>query len=135
VHAAGLIGAGLVISVIGATHVFVHEDLEFLGTTAAALAAMKPHLVPLVAHDRATLGGMLLASGLALLLTALWGVRPGERWLWWTLLAAGLPAYAAAIGIHYAVGYHSAFHLAPAFAGLALFGAAMAASYSSLCRR
>ncbi len=135
VHGAGLIGAGLVISAIGATHVFVHEDLEFLQTTAAALAAVTTHLVPLVAHDRATLGGMLLASGLALLLTALWGFRPGERWLWWTVLAAGLPAYAAAIGVHYAVGYQSAFHLAPAFAGLALFGASMAAAYPSLCRQ
>jgi dihydroorotate dehydrogenase len=135
VHAAGLIGAGLVISAIGATHVFVHEDLAFLQTTAPALAAVTTHLVPLVAHDRATLGGMLLASGLALLLTALWGFRPGERWLWWTLLSAGLPAYALAIGVHYAVGYESAFHLAPAFAGLALFGAAMAAAYPSLCRR
>ena len=135
VHGTGLIGAGLVISAIGATHVFVHEDLAFLQTTAPALAAVTTHLVPLVAHDRATLGGMLLASGLALLLTALWGFRPGERWLWWTLLCAGLPAYAAAIGVHYAVGYESAFHLAPAFAGLALFGAAMAAAYPSLCRR
>jgi len=135
VHGAGLIGAGLVISTIGATHVFVHEDLEFLQTTAPVLAAVKPHLLPLVAHDRATLGGMLLASGLALLLTALWGFRPGERWLWWTLLGAGVPAYAAAIGVHYAVGYESTFHLAPAFAGLTLFGVSMAAAYPSLGRR
>ena len=84
--------------------------------------------MPLVAHDRATLGGMLLANGLVILLTALWGFRPGERWLWWTLLLAGLPGYAAAIGVHYAVGYESAFHLAPAFVGLAIFVAALAPS-------
>jgi dihydroorotate dehydrogenase len=131
----GFIGAGLVISTIGATHVFVHEDLEFLGTTAPALAAAAINLVPLVAHDRATLGGMLLANGLAILLVALWGFRPGERWLWWTLLLAGLPGYAAAIGVHYAVGYESAVHLAPAFLGLGLFAAALAASRPSLCRR
>jgi hypothetical protein len=131
----GFIGAGLLISAIGATHVFVHEDLEFLQTTAPALAAVRPHLVPLVAHDRATLGGMLLASGLVILLASLWGFRPGERWLWWTLLAAGLPGYGAAIAVHYAVGYESAFHLAPAFVGLALFVAALAAARPSLCRR
>jgi hypothetical protein len=135
VQGAGFIGAGLVISAIGATHVFVAEDLEFLQTTAPALAAVEPHLVPLVAHDRATLGGMLLANGLVILLTALWGFRPGERWLWWTLLAAGLPGYAAAIGVHYVVGYHSTFHLAPAFIGLGLYAAALAASWPSLCRR
>jgi hypothetical protein len=134
VQGAGFIGAGLLISTIGATHVFVHEDLEFLGTTAPALAAAAANLVPLVAHDRATLGGMLLANGLAILLVALWGFRPGERWLWWTLLLAGLPGYAAALGVHYAVGYESTFHLAPAFGGLALFIAALALSRRSLCR-
>ena len=59
-------------------------------------------------------------------------VRRGERWLWWTLLLAGLAGYGAALGVHYAVGYHSPFHLAPAFAGLALFGTAMALSYPYL---
>lgn len=134
-QAVGFLGAGVVIATIGATRVFVHEDLEFLGTTADALAAAGHHLVPLVAHDRATLGGMLLATGVVLLLTVLWGFRPGERWLWWTLLLAGTPGYVAAIGVHYAVGYESAFHLAPAFLGLSLLGAALAASYPSLCRR
>ena len=135
VQGVGFIGAGLIISAIGATHVFVHEDLEFLGTTAHALAAATSNLVPLVAHDRATLGGMLLANGLVILLTALWGFKPGERWLWWTLFLAGLPGYGAALGVHYAVGYKSAFHLAPAFLGLGLFAAALAASWPSLCRR
>ena len=135
VQGVGFIGAGLIISAIGATHVFVHEDLAFLDTTSQALAAARPNLVPLVAHDRASLGGMLLANGLVILLTALWGYRPGERWLWWTLVLAGLPGYAAAIGVHYAVGYESAFHLAPAFVGLAIFAAALAAAYPSLCRR
>jgi dihydroorotate dehydrogenase len=134
VQGIGFIGAGLIISAIGATHVFVHEDLEFLGTSAPALAAAATNLVPLVAHDRATLGGMLLANGLVIVLTALWGFKPGERWLWWTLLLAGLPGYAAAIGVHYAVGYESRLHLAPAFAGLALFIVALALSRRSLCR-
>ena len=134
IQGVGFIGAGLLISAIGATHVFVHEDLEFLGTSVPALAAAATNLVPLVAHDRATLGGMLLANGLVIVLTALWGFRPGERWLWWTLLLAGLPGYGAALGVHYAVGYESAFHLAPAFGGLALFIAALALSRRSLCR-
>ena len=32
------------------------------------------------------------------------GFRNGSGWLWWMLIA-GLPAYAAAIGVHYAVGH------------------------------
>ena len=48
----GLLGAGVVISTVGATHVFVHEDLDFMGTTAEALAAANPRLIPLIWHDR-----------------------------------------------------------------------------------
>jgi dihydroorotate dehydrogenase len=134
VQACAFVGAGLTIAFIGVTHVFVPEDLEFMRTTAATLHAASPHLVPLVAHDRASMGGMLLASGVAFLLAALWGFRRGARWLWWTTLLAGLPGYGAAIGVHFAVGYHNLFHLTPAFAGLALFAASMALSYPHLCR-
>jgi hypothetical protein len=133
IHAAACLTAGLMISAIGCTEVFVPEDLEFMGTTAEALRAANPRLVPLVAHDRATFGGMLLASGLVLLLASLWGFRQGERWLWWAFLTSSLPAYGAALGVHFAVGYTDAMHLAPAFAGLALFGVALALSYPYLC--
>lgn len=120
IHGFGLLGAGTVISVIGISEVFVPQDLEFMRTTAEALRSANPRLVPLVAHDRATLGGMLLASGWLFLLPVLWGFRNGSAWLGWTLLVAGSAAYAAALGIHGAVGYTSLLHLLPAFAGWAL---------------
>jgi len=135
IHGFALLGAGAVISVIGVTHVFVHEDLEFMRTTAGALAAADPRLVPLVAHDRATLGGMLLAVGWLFLLPALWGFRRGSPWLWWSLLIAGVIAYAAAIGVHYSVGYLSGKHLLPAFGGLALMLVGLMLSYPFLCRK
>ena len=135
IHGFGLLGAGAVISVIGVTHVFVHEDLEFMRTTAGALTAADPRLVPLVAHDRATLGGMLLAAGWVFLLPALWGFRRGSRWLWWSSLTAGVIAYAAAIGVHYAVGYLSVKHLLPAFGGLVTMFVGLTLSYPFLCRK
>jgi dihydroorotate dehydrogenase len=132
-HGFALLGAGVMISAIGVTTVFVHEDLDFMQTTAEALRAANPRLVPLVAHDRASFGGMLLASGWAFLLPALWGFRAGAAWLWWTYLCAGLPAYAAAIGVHYAVGYTHPWHLLPAFSGLGLFAMGLGFSYPFLC--
>jgi dihydroorotate dehydrogenase len=132
VHNATLIAAGCVISFVGCTHVFVHEDLDFMQTTALALQTANPRLVPLVAHDRASLGGMLIACGIGLLLPSLWGIRQGERWLWWTLLLAVAPAYVAAIGVHFVVGYTNLLHLAPAFAGAGLFALALALSYPYL---
>ena len=94
-------------------------------TTREALVTANPRLVPLVAHDRASFGGMLIASGIALLLPSLWGFRQGQRWLWWAFLLGALPAYAAGIGVHFAVGYTNLWHLAPAFAGAGLFAAAL----------
>lgn len=135
IHGFALLGAGAGISVIGVTHVFVHEDLEFMRTTADALSSANPRLVPLVAHDRATLGGMLLASGWIYLLPALWGFRRGSAWLWWTLLASGVIAYTAAIGVHYAVGYLSVKHLLPAFGGFALMFVGLLLSYPFLCKK
>ena len=131
-HGFALLTAGAVISLIGVTQVFVHEDLMFMETTAATLAAANPRLVPLVAHDRATLGGMLLASGWLFLLPALWGYRRGSSWLWWTLLIAGSIAYAAGIGVHYAVGYLNFKHLLPAFGGYGLLVVGLLLSYPFL---
>ncbi|MEA2564184.1 MAG: dihydroorotate dehydrogenase [Acidobacteriota bacterium] len=132
-HGCGLLGAGIMISVVGITKVFVPQDLEFMHTTAEALAGAHARLVPLVAHDRATLGGMLLASGWVFLLPVLWGFRNGSAWLWWTLLTAGCSAYAAALGVHYSVGYMSLMHLLPAFAGLGSLLLGLGLSYSWLC--
>jgi hypothetical protein len=133
-QASAFVVAGLVISYVGVTSVFVPEDLEFMGTTARELSLRNPRLLSLVAHDRASFGGMLLASGLVFLMSALWGVRRGACWLWWTTLLAGAPGYAAAIGVHFAVGYENVWHLTPAFAGLAMFVAGLALSHPYLCR-
>jgi hypothetical protein len=134
-HGFALLGAGAAISVIGVTQVFVHEDLEFMQTTAAALSTADPRLVPLVAHDRATLGGMLLSAGWLFLLPALWGFRRGSTWLWWSLLLGGVISYAAAISVHYAVGYLSVKHLLPAFGGLILMLVGLILSYPFLSRK
>jgi dihydroorotate dehydrogenase len=134
-HGFALLAAGAVICIIGISQVFVHEDLQFLETTAATLSSANPHLVPLVAHDRATLGGMLLAGGWAFVLPALWGYRRNSAWLWWTLLAAGCSAYTAAIAVHYAVGYLSLKHLLPAIGGFGLLLFGLILSYPFLCRK
>jgi dihydroorotate dehydrogenase len=132
VHGGIVLLAGVVISLIGMTSVFVSEDLEYLGLCAADLTAV-PGLVPLVAHDRGTFGGMLVVAGLTMLLASLWGFRRGEAWLWWTLVASGTVGYAVAIAVHHAVGYDNLKHLAPAYAGLAMVWLAAAASHAFLC--
>ncbi len=135
IHGAILIVAGSVISSVGMTTVFVHEDLEFMQTTAANLFGAHPSLVPLVAHDRATFGGMLIACGAATLLPALWGFQRGQAWLWWSLMLAGNIAYWSTMLVHWTVGYHSLAHLLPAYGGLALLWSGGIASYWHLTVR
>ncbi|MFY0545237.1 dihydroorotate dehydrogenase [Brevibacillus sp. H7] len=129
----GLTAAGLVISIIGMTHVFVPEDLAYLCATPEMLSAINERLIPLIAHDRAGFGGALVSDGLAVLLISLWGFRQGSRWIWWTLLLAGVPGFASGIGIHYAVGYTDFWHLFPAFVAALLFAVGLVLTYPYLC--
>jgi hypothetical protein len=128
----GLIGGGLVIAGLGATRVFVPEDLVFMRTTAAQLAAAHERLLPLIAHDRAGFGGALSSVGLAVLTIALWGVRRGARWVWWALALAGLPGLVAGLGIHAAIGYDDLWHLAPAFLAAFLWSGGLALTWGYL---
>ena len=115
----GITLAGLVILYIGTTEVFVAEDLAFMGVTRELLDGTNPRLVPLIAHDRAGFGGGLTTVG-ALLLVCGW-YAPPSRSFHQAVLIAGGAGFGCAIGTHFAEGYLNPLHLAPAFAGAALF--------------
>ena len=113
--AAGMGLGGLVILAVGATTVFVPQDLAYIGADVAYLCAIDPNLVPLIAHDRAGFGGGLVAAGIAALAIALSGSPSRGRWL--ALASAGVAGFGAAIGVHLAVGYVDPVHLGPAIVG------------------
>jgi hypothetical protein len=124
----GIAMAGVTISTVGATSVFVPQDLEFMRVTPAYLHSVNARLVPLIAHDRAGFGGGLLSAGLIVAACAVFA-NP-SRSLWQALALAGAAGFGAAVGVHPAVGYTDWFHLTPAIAGSVLFviGLALAAS-------
>ncbi|MFN0054303.1 MAG: hypothetical protein ACKV0T_19175, partial [Planctomycetales bacterium] len=130
-----LIVAGTVISIVGMTSVFVHEDLEFMRTTVSELTNAHPQLIPLIAHDRATFGGMLISCGAVTFFAALWGFQRGQAWLWWGLMSAGTLAFCATILVHWRVGYNSLMHLLPAYIGLEWLWMAGLFSYPFLVKR
>lgn len=117
----GLAVGGIIIALTGITQVFVPTDLAFMQVEGPFLREISPRLVPLVAHDRAGFGGALFSNAVAVLLTGLWGFRPGSRWLWWTLLLAGLPGFGATIGVHYIVDYTDPLHIAPVWLAALLY--------------
>lgn len=119
VTAVALVAGGATIMAVGMTSVFVPQDLQFMGLSAADLRAVNPRLVPLIAHDRAGFGGGLCCTGLTVFFCA-WCGRPA-RSLWQVLCLAGTAGFGTAIGVHPAVGYLSASHLAPAVVVAAVF--------------
>jgi hypothetical protein len=112
----GLTVAGLVISVVGMTTVFVPTDLDFMGTHAEHLQMADPRLLPFIAHDRAGFGGALIGAGLAVLLISLWGWRRGRRWVWWGLALGCASGTVPVLIVHFAIGYTHLEHLLPVYA-------------------
>ncbi|RAP73448.1 hypothetical protein [Paenibacillus montanisoli] len=129
-----LVIGSIAISAYGVTTVFVPQDLAFIGLTSDQIAAINPKLIPLIAHDRAGFGGALFSDALALLTMALWGIQQGERWLWWTFLIGGTPAFYAAFSVHMQIGYADLVHLSPAVFALALYAAGLVLLYPYLMR-
>jgi hypothetical protein len=120
----GITAAGVTIMTVGMTLVFVPQDLEFIGMTRAAVSAINPNLLPLIAHDRAGFGGALASFGVAMF-GCLRYARP-SRALWQALTIAGVAGFGTAVGVHPAIGYVSVVHLAPAVLGSLVFAAGLA---------
>ncbi|MES5823381.1 hypothetical protein [Streptomyces sp. RG80] len=135
VTGAGLFVGGAVISVVGLTGVFVPSDLTFLGTSAQALEAVNPRLVPFIAHDRAGFGGALMSAAVAIVLLSAWGWRRGEAWVFWTLGAAASAGFLPAVVVHGLIHYTDFTHLAPVYIGIALTGTGLLLARPYLCAK
>jgi hypothetical protein len=119
----GMVVAGTTILALGSIVVFVPQDLIYIGFDRAALDALNPNLVPLIAHDRTGFGGGVATIGLLILGCLRWA-----RWsrsLWQALAGAGAIGFGAAIGVHALVGYLDASHVGPAVAGALVFAVGM----------
>lgn len=112
VTAAAMFLAGLTISFVGMTVVFVPQDLVYMATTTTQLNLLNPRLIPLIAHDRAGFGGGVLNIGF-LIFACVWCGTPSRHW-WQALALTGAIGFGCAIGIHPIVGYNNPVHLAPA---------------------
>lgn len=116
-----LAAAGFVISTIGVNGVFVQTDIAYICMSPEQLAGINDRLIPVIAHDRAGLGSALVSVGLLVLMLALWGFQQGQKWVWYTFLFGGIPAFSAAIIIHFVIGYTTFIHILPAYIALGLF--------------
>ncbi len=113
--AGAMVAAGLTITIVGMTTIFVPQDLAYMNTTRSQLQTFNTRLIPLIAHDRAGFGGGVLNVGFLILAIA-WCGSP-TRHQWQALSLAGTVGFGAAIGVHPLVGYNNPVHLAPACTG------------------
>ncbi|QBP41982.1 dihydroorotate dehydrogenase [Paenisporosarcina antarctica] len=120
---------GIIISFVGVTKIFVPTDLLYICMSPEMLHAFNERLLSVIAHDRAGFGSALLSVGFLVLTLSLWGFQQGNKWVWWTLLIGGLPAFAAAISIHLLIGYTTFIHLLPAYFALSLFIIGLVTTY------
>lgn len=112
---------GIVISVVGVSTIFVPTDLSYICLTPEALNEFNERLIPVIAHDRAGFGSALLSVGLLVLMLALWGIREGESWVWWTFTIGAIPAFLSGIITHFIIGYTDFVHLLPANIAVVLY--------------
>lgn len=113
--------AGIFISIVGMTEVFIPTDLMYICMNPEQLKELNDRLIPVIAHDRAGFGSALISVGLLVLMLALWGFQQGEKWVWYTFLIGGIPAFSAGIITHFVIGYTTFIHLLPAYLGVLLF--------------
>jgi hypothetical protein len=120
----------LSVLVIGMTCVFVPQDLTYLGVSVEEMQALNPRLVPLIAHDRAGFGGAVCCCGVALLF-CVWCGTPSAG-LWRVLALVGTIGFGTALGVHPAVGYNDAVHIAPAALGALTYLAGMVLTFQAM---
>lgn len=76
IYGGGLVAAGLTITGIGMSSVFVKEDLQYIALSRDEICEIAPPLVPIIAHDRAGFGGGLLSIGVIVILLAVHASPP-----------------------------------------------------------
>jgi hypothetical protein len=123
--AAALVLSGGVAIFLSLTGRFLPHDVEFLGMEPAALCSLNQcRIVHFMIHDRMSFGGVLIAIGVLYAWLALFPLKEGESWAWWTLVltnATGFGSFLAYLGYGYLDSWHAwatAFLLPVAATGL-----------------
>lgn len=113
--AAGMLFAGLTISIVGMTTIFVPQDLAYMDITVCGIEKINKNLKPLIAHDRAAFGGGLATIGLLYFFI----IRRADATVnLWQIIALSMSVgFSTAIGVHIMIGYLDTAHLLPAYFG------------------
>lgn len=80
-----------------------------------------PDLYEYISHLHIAVAGFIAATGLATAALAWYGVRHGQRWAYWTAIAAPVLGLAVALPAHYPYGLATLGHLGLIYLATAIF--------------
>lgn len=114
--------AGLAFMVFGV--IFVAYDLygagfevgvDSLGGTTPD--ELDPAVTSYISHLHVVIGALMVSNGAAVASMAWFGVRRGQRWAWWTILAVTVTGMAIALPMHHMGGFEQDWllHLGPIY--------------------
>lgn len=133
---AGALGAMLVISaiivgIVAMTRIVLPYDEAFVGLTRDQLAAINPRLLPFMAHDRVTVAGTMLSTGILYVGLALGGIRRGHHWALMAFLISALSGFLSFF-LFIGYGYFDPLHAVLSLGLLPLFLASLFAKRAPL---
>lgn len=105
----GLTLGGILSIVIGLTKVVLPYDETFVGITRQILHEVNPQLLHFMAHDRISLAGAMLATGLLYIALSWFGIRKGLHWARVTVLCSAWVGFASFLSF-LGFGYFDPFH-------------------------
>ena len=101
-------GGALFLSITG--H-FLPHDVDFLGMEPTALCALNQcRIVHFMIHDRASFGAVLLSLAVLYAWLALFPLKEGEAWAWWTVVVTcltGFGSFLCYLGYGYLDSWHA----------------------------
>jgi hypothetical protein len=107
---AALVFAGGFAVFIAATGDFLPHDVDYLGMTADQLCEKHGcRIVDFMIHDRVAWGGALAAIGVQFVWLAVFPLKRGAGWAWWTLVVAGGFGFASFL-TYLSYGYLDSWH-------------------------
>jgi dihydroorotate dehydrogenase len=104
---------GFLIFSTGMGAIYVHEDHEFMGSSAESIAQINERLTPFIAHDRLGFGVNLFAVGIAAFGIIWKSIRPNAKPALLALSLTYIVGHLTAVWVHPLVGYNSFSHLLP----------------------
>lgn len=98
----------------------VGVGVDEVGVTRDDIHAFSPGLLHYIDHLHVALGGFMAGLGIALGGLAWFGLRAGQSWSLWVIVAATAVALVVSTPLHYVYGFATVVHIGPLYPGVAL---------------